>query len=169
MLRSFLPVCQHRPLEPNSSTTPNVRIPNIAVSYTAPCPSYAKKVSQAYIEVYSPSYVHCLCVHSPQSDLVLDDATRCQFGCSLHDLYHPQAVCSVHRTARTTASDWHYVCYWCYCGPRDCIRHPTTRVGLLSSCSNTCLTYKIVSSRRACSLLMPPKSIKTRSIVLTGS
>ena len=108
---------------------PSVRIPNTAASYTAPCPSCAKKVSRAYTEVYSPSYVYFyLYLCRLDACFSSDDATRRQFGSSLHDLYHPQAVRSVHRTSGSTAPNWNYVCDWCDCRPRDRLCHATTRV-----------------------------------------
>jgi predicted transcriptional regulator len=127
----FLPANAHA-LEQNSSTMPSVRIRNTAVSYTAPRPSYAKKVLRAYTEVYSPSYVHCVYLYPARPASRLDDATRCQFGCALHDVYHPQAVCAVHRTPGTTASDRDYVWYRCHCRSRDGICHATPRVRLVS-------------------------------------
>lgn len=164
-----LPANTHA-LERNSSTMPSVRIPNTAVSYTAPRPSYDKKVLRAYTEVYSPSYVHYVYLYPPRPASRLDDETRRQFGCSLHDVYHSQAVRSVHRTPGTTASNRNHVWYRCHCRSRDGICHATPRVRLVSfSCSNVRLTCGIVSSRRACSLSMLLESIKTRSTVVTGS
>lgn len=120
------------PSEQSSSTTPSDRTPNTAVSYTAPCPSCAKKALQASTEVYSPSYV-CLpwSLLSPGSmDVVLDDAARRQLGGAVHDLYHAQAVCAVHCASGSTASERDHVWDWCDCGPRDGLCHATTRVRL---------------------------------------
>ena len=129
---------------------PSVRIPNIAVSYTLLRPSCAKKGFQAYTEVYFPSYVHfgLYLVQLFAHFFPTDDATGRQFGSSLHDLYHPQAVCFVHLPTWSTTSRWDYVCNRCGRRPRDGMCHAAIRVCPFFSCSDLFdVWYSVIKTR----------------------